>query len=233
MGRSPYQRLSDILVNIEEARSFIGNMSFHEFCGDGKTQRAVLYSLLCASEAEARLRKDFWDFSQQFEIRNEDVNWVRFRGIGNRYRHEYDSIDLELVWNDLSPNGVITQAESAIKGEIALSQITLPARNPSHAEIFKRSETFAQSMRSGAVDLEAKNAIVLEGRLVWFAALPGSEESLVLIQGEKGSAYQRFQLMKADDVKIGDAVTIRPSERGFVLSRNDQQQAQNLRPRIT
>jgi uncharacterized protein with HEPN domain len=44
------------------------------------------------------------------------VSWQRFRGLGDRYRHGYDIIDLDLVWSDL--NGYLRDVQQAIRAEL-------------------------------------------------------------------------------------------------------------------
>jgi uncharacterized protein with HEPN domain len=61
--------------------------------------------------------------AEEFEARHPSVSWEAFRKLGNRYRHEYDGIDLFIVWGDLGLEGLITQVEDAMKAEIALAQI--------------------------------------------------------------------------------------------------------------
>jgi uncharacterized protein with HEPN domain len=63
---------------------------------DPAVHDAVIYNLLVASEAASRLRKEWPDFSEAFELRYREVDWVAFRTLGNRYRHGYDIIDEKL-----------------------------------------------------------------------------------------------------------------------------------------
>ena len=61
---------------------------------------AVKYALLCISEAAHRLGDAAAELCP-------DVAWRDIRGLGNRLRHAYDSIDTGLIWvmveKDLPP----------------------------------------------------------------------------------------------------------------------------------
>lgn len=45
--------------------------------------------------------------------------WKRFHDLGNGYRHKYDNIDLEMVWEDLRDKAFVEGVERAISSEIA------------------------------------------------------------------------------------------------------------------
>jgi uncharacterized protein with HEPN domain len=69
-------------------------MDFDDFIEDPKTIAAVERKLLVISEAAIRLGKDA-------EVRCPGLPWGEIRGIGNWLRHQYDSVELSVVWKTL------------------------------------------------------------------------------------------------------------------------------------
>jgi uncharacterized protein with HEPN domain len=116
---SPYQSLADILDNIDRAQRYIGEASFEEFESDEQKVDAVLRRLQNASEASARFRKEWPELADEIEGRRPEVNWLNFRNLGNRYRHDYDHIDVERVYEDAQT--FIPQVRKAVTEELPLS----------------------------------------------------------------------------------------------------------------
>ena len=238
---NPQQCLADMLSNIETARDYVGEMTADELRGDVKTLDATLRRLENASEAHSRLwnKTHGWpEIAKEIEARHPEVPWRHFQSLANRYRHDYDVIEVELVWKVLQPGDILARVQAAMKEELVLSQVSSIeprgiVRHPPDAAIVMRSETFAQSMRCRIVDLDPTEGKAFEGRLAWVASLPGSEESLALIQVGSETTYRRIQATNVEGIKIGDMVTVQSSEHGLTISRNEQQQSQSLRPRIT
>lgn len=123
---SPNQSLADILTNIETARAYVGEASYDEFAANPEKVDAVLRRLQNAAEASVRLRNEWPEISSEVEERHPQIPWRRFRDLGNRYRHGYDNIGVDRVWEDL--NGLLRHIEEAVSAELALSQVRdLPA----------------------------------------------------------------------------------------------------------
>jgi uncharacterized protein with HEPN domain len=116
--------VADILAALERARRILGGRDFPGREDDPAVHDAVIYNLLVASEAASRLRNEWLDFSEGFERRYQEVNWVAFRNLGNRYRHGYDIVDDARVRDDLG--GLIPRVESAVRQEIALASVDSP-----------------------------------------------------------------------------------------------------------
>ena len=106
----PVQRFSDIVANIERIERFTAGMDLHSFAGTEQTVLAVKYALLTISEAAAKLGDVAADLCP-------DTPWREIRGLGNRLRHDYDSIDIVRIWllieRDLPP--LKTACQSALK----------------------------------------------------------------------------------------------------------------------
>ncbi len=92
---SPNQSLADILTNIERARGYLGGLCHDGFAANPEKVDAVVLRLQNASEASTRLR--------------------------NRYRHGYDNVDVDRVWEDL--DGLVRDVERAVGEELALSRV--------------------------------------------------------------------------------------------------------------
>ena len=86
--------LQDILDSIDAIERFVLGMNLESFMQDEKTRAAVERKMLIISEAAIRLRENA-------ETLCPDVPWRDIRGIGNWLRHQYDSVEAEIVWNTI------------------------------------------------------------------------------------------------------------------------------------
>ena len=96
----PLDCLSDILDNIVSIESYTSRMSIEGFARDNRTRDAVERCIERICEAAFRLG----DVAAKL-MPNQP--WHDIRGMGNWFRHAYDRLDLETVWNavqyDLPP----------------------------------------------------------------------------------------------------------------------------------
>lgn len=92
--------LRDIVDAVGMIETFTAGMDFEAFREDPKTIAAVERKLLVISEAAIRLGSDA-------ESRCPGQSWRDMRGIGNWLRHQYERIDLAVIWKtvreDLPP----------------------------------------------------------------------------------------------------------------------------------
>lgn len=86
------ESLSDILENIERIGRYIAGLDRDAFERDGLCRDAVERCLARICEAALRLRE------QATELMPDQL-WGDIRGLGNRLRHAYDRIDLDIVWS--------------------------------------------------------------------------------------------------------------------------------------
>ena len=109
--------MEDIYESIGLIEEFVGGMDFEAYCSDAKTQAAVERKMLIVSEAAIRLKGDA-------EVLCPGVPWRDIRGAGNWLRHQYDSVDLETIWNtiqdDLPP--LKAAMEKALAAGVGSSQ---------------------------------------------------------------------------------------------------------------
>lgn len=81
----------DILNAARKAEQFSEGFDFGDFSADEKTQAAVLHEIMLIGEAVKRLSAEFRDT-------NSGVDWQTIAGMRDVLIHEYDTVDVEEVW---------------------------------------------------------------------------------------------------------------------------------------
>src|SRR5258708_5944329 len=84
--------LIDILHNIALAEDFVRDQAFESFRDDLMRVYAVTRCLEIISEASRRL-------TDALKQRHPDIGWRDMRGAGNVYRHDYEDVAAQDVWN--------------------------------------------------------------------------------------------------------------------------------------
>ena len=106
----PATLLNSILDDIAKIGQFTQGVDRRIFEDDDRVAYAVKYALLRISEAAHRLGDRGPELCP-------GVEWRDIRGLGNRLRHAYDSIDAGLIWiiieKDLAP--LKTAAQKALQ----------------------------------------------------------------------------------------------------------------------
>lgn len=87
--------LRDILDAIRSVEQFTEGMNYEAFREDPKTVAAVERKLLVISEAAIRLGKEA-------DTRVPGAPWRDIRGLGNWLRHQYDRIELDMIWKTVA-----------------------------------------------------------------------------------------------------------------------------------
>jgi uncharacterized protein with HEPN domain len=107
-SRTADTALRDILHHIDLATSFAMGFDRNSFKHDLKTVYAVTRCLEIISEASRRLPDDL-------KKRHASIAWKQMAGAGNIYRHDYEDVAAELVWETaqraLPPLRVAIEAE--------------------------------------------------------------------------------------------------------------------------
>jgi uncharacterized protein with HEPN domain len=110
-SNDPIQRFQDILDNIEKIERYTGSMDAVVFRQGGIAPDAVERCFERICEAAKKL-------GSLAEELCPGIRWHGIRGFGNFLRHEYDGIELDLLWTmvqrDLPP--LKTAVESALAG---------------------------------------------------------------------------------------------------------------------
>lgn len=112
-------RLEDILEHTQAARDTLARLAKDEFLSDTIVQKAVCFDLLCISEATARLL----ELDSGIAQRHGDVPWPQVRAIANVLRHEYDRIDMDIVWDTIKA-GDLDTLTVAVERELELLNST-------------------------------------------------------------------------------------------------------------
>jgi uncharacterized protein with HEPN domain len=104
--------LRDIAHHIGLAVQFTAGFDYERFVADPRTVYAVTRCLEIISEASRRLPDDL-------KARHPSIAWKDMAGAGNIYRHDYEDVAAQHVWDavqiDLPPlNEVIAQELAAL-----------------------------------------------------------------------------------------------------------------------
>lgn len=89
---NPADSVTDIIENAERVEGYLTGMDQQTFERDGRTRDAVERCLERICEAAHRLGEHAMGLMP-------GQPWGDIRGMGNRLRHAYDRVDLEIVWN--------------------------------------------------------------------------------------------------------------------------------------
>jgi uncharacterized protein with HEPN domain len=84
--------LTQTIENIERIEGYIAGLNESAFAADLKTADAVERCLQRVIEALYRVKQ------KGGEQLLPDLPWCDIQGLGNRLRHEYDSIDVQQIW---------------------------------------------------------------------------------------------------------------------------------------
>jgi uncharacterized protein with HEPN domain len=102
--------LRDILYHVELAVAFTAGFSLDSFRSDLKTIYAVTRCLEIISEASRRL-------PDEMKTRHTGIAWKQMAGAGNVYRHDYEDVAAEFVWETV--RRALPPLKAAIDQEIA------------------------------------------------------------------------------------------------------------------
>jgi len=108
-SKNPAQRLADIIENIAAIRQFTLAMSLKDFVADKRTTYAVTRALEIISEAAKRLPDDL-------KCRYPNIDWQAVAAAGNVYRHDYEVVDEEILWQTIQHG--LTGLEEAVRREL-------------------------------------------------------------------------------------------------------------------
>jgi uncharacterized protein with HEPN domain len=91
MKRKISMYLDDIVRNIDDAVSYVSDMTYEQFVNDSRTVKAVIRSIEVMGEAAKHIPR---------EIRDESpgIPWRNMTGMRDKCIHDYVGIDHETVW---------------------------------------------------------------------------------------------------------------------------------------
>ncbi len=89
---NPVDSLADIIENAERIEQYLTGVSRDAFAGNGLMRDAVERCMERVCEAAHRLGERAAELMP-------GQPWADIRGMGNRLRHAYDRISLDVIWN--------------------------------------------------------------------------------------------------------------------------------------
>jgi uncharacterized protein with HEPN domain len=106
---NPADALADIIENADRIQSYLAGMDRNAFAGSGLVRDAIERCLERVCEASHSLGKPAAE--TQLHPPRGDI-----RGMGNRLRHVYDRINLDVIWNavPLDVPGLAADARRAL-----------------------------------------------------------------------------------------------------------------------
>ena len=84
--------LLDILESARAAVGYMRGKTWDEFSEDHLLQDAVVRRLEIVGEASGRV-------SEETQMKHSHLPWMAMKGTRNKIIHEYDSIELDIIWN--------------------------------------------------------------------------------------------------------------------------------------
>lgn len=102
--------INDILRNIEIAEGFIRDTPVEQFVANVQLVYATTRALEIISEASRRLPEDL-------KLRYPNVPWQKIAGAGNVYRHGYDILVYEFLWQTVRTG--LSELRQSMETEIA------------------------------------------------------------------------------------------------------------------
>lgn len=83
--------MKDILESAKIALKYLDNITLENFYEDTKSQDAIIRRLELVGEASSRV-------SEEFKGLHPEIPWKIIKSTRNFLIHEYDGIDLDIVW---------------------------------------------------------------------------------------------------------------------------------------
>lgn len=87
--------LAKILKYIAEIKMFIKGYSHEEFKNDRKTINACVFNLSQIGELAGKV-------SEELQNKYQDIEWRGIKALRNRIVHDYDGVNLNMVWDLLT-----------------------------------------------------------------------------------------------------------------------------------
>ena len=111
----PAASLADILENLERIEGYVTGLDREAFGSDTLRRDAVERCLERICEAAFRLGEKAAELAPS-------QPWGDIRGMGNRLRHAYDRIDLDILWN------TVRDRLPSLKADVERALVGLKAR---------------------------------------------------------------------------------------------------------
>ena len=116
VNRVVIQKIIDYCAEIEDYKNQV-NATFEVYLSNKMFRRAVDMNVLQIGELTKRLSDDF-------RAAHPEIPWHEIKGLRNVLVHEYENVDLESAWNDLTKSVPELQAwlEKILAAEAATNE---------------------------------------------------------------------------------------------------------------
>jgi uncharacterized protein with HEPN domain len=84
--------LRDMALAARRVLRYVKNVDQQDFDQDLEKQDSIIYRILILGEASKHI-------SVEFQEKHQDIPWRQIAGMRNMLVHEYDQIDLEILWD--------------------------------------------------------------------------------------------------------------------------------------
>ena len=91
MKNKEYQSIVKMIEYIDRAVQYTNNITFEDFSNNNMIIDATIFVISQIGELVKNLDKDFQE-------KYPKIKWYILKGIRNRIIHDYDGINLEIVW---------------------------------------------------------------------------------------------------------------------------------------
>ena len=115
LNRIVMQKIIDYCAEIEDYKNQV-NATFEVYLSNKMFRRAVDMNVLQIGELTKRLSDDF-------RVAHPEIPWHEIKGLRNVLVHEYENVDLESAWNDL------TKSVPELKAQLEKILVTEAATN--------------------------------------------------------------------------------------------------------
>ncbi len=92
MKNNEYQCIRKMIDYINRAEKYTENINFEEFSEDTMIIDATVFAISQIGELVKNLDKDF-------QNKYNNIKWHILKGLRNRIIHDYEGINLELIWS--------------------------------------------------------------------------------------------------------------------------------------
>jgi uncharacterized protein with HEPN domain len=89
--------IQKIINYIKEAILFTKDLDFDAFMNDAKTMLATAFIIGQIGELVRVL-------SEETQMANPQIPWINIRGMRNRIIHDYDNVDMKIMWRTVIVN---------------------------------------------------------------------------------------------------------------------------------
>lgn len=94
MKNKEYQSLQKMIEYINKALSYTKGYTFEKFCNDEKTVDATVFIISQVGELVKNISKETME-------KYSNIEWIIIKNLRNRIIHDYEGINLYLIWDIL------------------------------------------------------------------------------------------------------------------------------------